>query len=82
MLASLLAGGVLAVVYAMWKGALHRMLMNLVTMFQVAALGAMGGMKPSFAVDSQMSVGKLPYGVAIAAGTVGYLMSRQLGYVG
>lgn len=80
-LASFLAGGVLAVAYAIWKGVLGRMLVNLFTMFQVAALGAMGGIRPSFAMDSRVSVGKLPYGVAIAAGTIGYLVLRQFGFI-
>jgi prepilin peptidase CpaA len=80
-LAACLAGGVMAIAYALHKRALRAAVNNVLTLFQVAALSTSCGAKPSLALDSKDSVGKLPYGVAIAVGTVGYLVLKQLGIV-
>lgn len=80
-LATCLAGGVMAMAYALRKGALRAALTNVAALFQVAALSTACGTKPTLILDGSASVGKLPYGVAIAAGTIGYLMLKQLGIV-
>jgi prepilin peptidase CpaA len=80
-LGTFLAGGAMAVAYALSKGALRATLTNVLALFQVAALSTACGAKPSLTLDSKDSVGKLPYGVAIAVGTIGYLMLKQLGIV-
>ena len=72
-LASFLAGGVLSVVVAQRQGMLRRALSNAVLIFA-------GGPRPTTTVAAG-SVGKLPYGVAIAAGTIGYLVARQFGFI-
>ncbi len=64
-LGTLLAGGVLALAFALRAGQLAHMLLN---------VGAL-------ALRPEASAGRMPYGVAIAAGTIGYLLLAQLGYL-
>jgi prepilin peptidase CpaA len=66
LLATLLAGGLLAMAITLRSGQFARMLGNVagLTMHQGAC------------------VGKMPYAVAIAAGTIGYLVAAQLGFIG
>jgi prepilin peptidase CpaA len=80
-LGTFLAGGAMAAAYALRKGALRATLANVMALFQVAALSTACGAKPSLTLDSKDSVGKLPYGVAITVGTIGYLVLKQLGIV-
>lgn len=81
LLATFVAGGVLAIVFALRSGSLRRLFANVALMAQGTALGGgLGG--TAIAADSRLSVGTLPYGVAIAGGTIGYLVLRQLGFIG
>ena len=81
LLCVLLAGGVLALGTAWRQGKLRGLLHNLGMLFAGAAGGSMrqlpvtGGPPESVA----KSVGKLPYGVAIAAGTAVHLAIAQWG---
>lgn len=81
-LSTLIAGGILALALALWSAHLGRMLHNLVmicrgTAFTLGATG-IGGL----AASDGPSTRRMPYGVAIAAGTVGYLIFAQLGLIG
>jgi prepilin peptidase CpaA len=80
-LATFLAGGAMSIAFALWSGALVRTLQNLVSVFRGAALDLALGSKPVLIADEGVSVGKLPYGVAIAVGTIGCLVLKQFGYV-
>lgn len=75
-LGSFLAGGVLSLAYLIAMGGFRRALDNLKDLG--AAAGA--GLPPT--MDARRSVGTLPYGIAIAFGTVGYLALHQLGILG
>ncbi len=66
LLAILAAGGVLAVALTLRSGQFARMLSNV------------GGLT----MHEGASVGRMPYAVAIAAGTIGYLVAAQLGFLG
>jgi prepilin peptidase CpaA len=79
LLATFVAGGVLSIVFALRSHSLRRLFGNLALLAQGAALG--GGLRANTA-DTRASVGTLPYGVAIAGGTIGYLVLRQLGFLG
>lgn len=68
-LATMAAGGVLAIVMAACKRALPQMLMNLHLMLIQRRLGQMGGPHTG-GVSTMPSVGKMPYAVAICAGTL------------
>lgn len=74
-LGSFLAGGVLSLVYLAWKGELRRAFAN------IGALGAATGAGCLPVLDARASAGTLPYGVAIAVGTAGYLALHQLGLI-
>lgn len=80
MLATVLAGGVLALFVALRHGVLRRVLENLRLMLWVLMLrvGGMGAVLPEMSPDT---AAKLPYGVAIACGGIAYLLfhARQSG---
>jgi len=69
-------GGIAAVVFVMT----HRAVARLATNLQQIAFGLI---TPGVGVLrlGSASVGKLPYGMSIAAGTIAFLVARQLGYV-
>ena len=50
-------------------------------LFHFGFLSAAGSFKPSLQIRAGASAGKLPYGVAIAIGTIGYLVLHQLGFL-
>ena len=81
MLAVMIVGGVLSVCYVLAKGVAARTARNLALLFQLGFLSVAAGTKPNLQIEASMSAGKLPYGVAIAVGTIGYLVLRQLGYL-
>ncbi|APR04576.1 prepilin peptidase [Thauera chlorobenzoica] len=63
------AGGVLALVMAIWQRSLSRMLINLRFMLITGMVRAAGGDSPRLE-PLQHTAGRMPYAVAIAAGTV------------
>lgn len=67
-LATLVAGGVLALLASAYKRALPQLIDNLYTMIVQRHIRQMGGAGAGSA-QPRASVGKLPYAVAIAAGT-------------
>ena len=67
-LMTLLAGGVLALVVAVWKGALPAVLVNTRSILNHAAVAAVTGAGSSI-LKPPTSTLKLPYAIAIAAGT-------------
>ena len=80
-LASMIVGGVLAILFVLVRGTALRLLRNLTAMFKVAFLDVLGGSVPSMRISASASAGKLPYGIAIALGATGYLVLRQLGFL-
>jgi prepilin peptidase CpaA len=81
MLVSMIAGGALAVCYALAGGVAATMLRNLASLFRVVFLDLIGGAKPQLQIDAARSAGKLPYGVAITVGTIAYLVLHQAGFL-
>ena len=79
-LASMIVGGVLAILLVLVRGTALRMFHNLLSLFHAGVLGASAGSAPSLRIAAGASAGKLPYGVAIAIGTIGYLVLHQLGF--
>ena len=80
-LASIVVGGVLAVLFALARGTAPRMFRNLASLFRFGYLEVLGGSAPNLRIAADVSAGKLPYGVAIAVGTIGYLVLRQLDFL-
>jgi prepilin peptidase CpaA len=80
-LASMVVGGVLSILFVLVRGTARRLLYNLGSLFQLGLLSVAGGSKPNLRIGADVSAGKLPYGVAIAIGTIGYLITDQLGFL-
>ncbi|MBT2322947.1 prepilin peptidase [Variovorax paradoxus] len=75
-----LVGGIAALGFAIIKGKLGRMLHNAKNAVYGLVASAMVGAKPEARIYAGQSVGKLPYGICISLGTMGYVLGRQLGY--
>ncbi len=80
-LASMIAGGALAILFVLLKGRVRLLFRNFAAALHLGAVEVAGGMAPSFHIDSTASAGKLPYGVAIAIGTITYLVLHQLNLI-
>lgn len=76
-LATFLAGGVLSIAYA-WKiGVLRRTLQNIWFILYSSAVKLSGGSAPTLE-DAPEAAAKFPYAVAIAVGTLGYLVWKSV----
>ncbi|NEX61038.1 A24 family peptidase [Noviherbaspirillum galbum] len=78
---SFVVGGMAALGVALFRRSLGRMITNIKNISQSAAFYASGGMLPNMQVAPGASVGRLPYAVSIAVGTIAYLVARQLGFL-
>jgi len=77
-LGTFLAGGVLSLAYAWKGGVLRRMLQNIRFIVYSSAVKIAGGMPPSLDLDvAPESAGKFAYAVAIAVGSLGYLVWKS-----
>ncbi len=78
---TLIAGGLLALIFSLWQGALRRMLDN-ITLTCLLALSTPKSEwfkgNSSFSVDASQSAGKLPYALAITVGTGFFLILKHL----
>jgi prepilin peptidase CpaA len=79
-LASLITGGALAVALSLYSGRLPLMLRNVVALFRGNVL-TLATAPAGLIVEGGRSAGRMPYGVAIALGTIGYLVLEQLGMI-
>jgi prepilin peptidase CpaA len=80
-LATLVTGGVFAIALALWSGRTVRMLRNVTALSRGTAFTLATG-NTAWMVHDGPSAGRMPYGVAIAVGTIAYLVLSQLGFVG
>jgi prepilin peptidase CpaA len=78
-LASMIVGGILSILWVLAHGRTLHMLQNLAAFFQVGLLGVLAGSPSGLRIAPDVSAGRLPYGVAISSGTIGYLIVHQLG---
>jgi prepilin peptidase CpaA len=76
-----IVGGIAALIFALFNKALGRMLSNVKNVAQLMVFSVIGGVGPSAQIAPSTSVGKLPYGVSICIGTIGFVAAKQLGYV-
>ncbi|WP_407278913.1 prepilin peptidase [Aromatoleum evansii] len=63
------AGGVLAIAMALWQRSFRQLVLNLRFMLTTSAISAAGGTSPKLE-PLQQTAGRMPYAVAIAAGTL------------
>ncbi|WP_211451604.1 A24 family peptidase [Collimonas antrihumi] len=80
-IATFIAGGIVALGFALFNKALGRILINVKNIVQTMVFSATGGFKPDVSLDAGRSVGRMPYGVSIGIGTIGYVVANQLGYL-
>jgi prepilin peptidase CpaA len=80
-LCTFIAGGVAALGFASCRRVLGRMLVNIKDIASTATFSIFGGMQPNIGMAPGTSIGRLPYGVSIAVGTIGYVLANQLGYL-
>lgn len=81
LLFSLIAGGIAALAYSLRKRALGRMLGNTREVLRGMLWSSVAGSGPRLQPGAAPSVGKLAYGISIAAGTATYVIARQFGLV-
>lgn len=74
-------GGVLALATVLWRRAWTPLLRNLASILLMLRVAPQAVVRSSGLLASMPSVGKLPYGVSICAGTLVYVLAHQLGYV-
>jgi prepilin peptidase CpaA len=80
-LSSLLAGGLLALTVALWQGTLVKMLGNCYQLMHHSLIRALTGQGAQVDAPATPS-GELPYAIAIAGGTLAYLLfTRMPGWV-
>jgi prepilin peptidase CpaA len=77
-LATFIAGGVLILAVVLHKGTLGRLLENLRTMLLASFFKLMMNETPTLEA-TQTSAGKMPYALAIAAGTIVYIAFKSTG---
>lgn len=75
-----ITGGIAALVFALSRKHFAPMLANVKAVLQQAALSTIGGLTPALELKASQSIGKLPYGVSIAVGTLTSVVASQLGY--
>ena len=80
-LCTYVVGGMAALGFALFNRALGRMLGNVKNIVQTMMFSAIVGIRPDAHIEAGKSIGKLPYGVSISIGTIGYVVARQLGYM-
>lgn len=78
---SFIAGGIGALGFALANRALTRMLVNIKNVGQVFVLTMISGVKPQAVMETDQSVGKLPYGICISLGSIVYVITRYFGYL-
>lgn len=80
-IATFIVGGIAAIGFGFFHRALGRMFTNIRSAAQVTVLSVIGGIRPDTHIDASSSVGKLPYGVSISIGTIGYVTGKHLGFI-
>ena len=78
-LLSYIAGGVLALAITFRKRAFGQLFANLRLMLTGSAIKLASGHMPT--VDEPTTVGKMPFGVAVALGTLAYAILKQTGHL-
>jgi prepilin peptidase CpaA len=78
---SLIAGGLCAVLVALWRGKLGAMLSNAGRILQLGGTAVAAGIPLQAATSGWQSTGKLPFGLPIALGTIGTVVASQFGFL-
>jgi prepilin peptidase CpaA len=78
---SLIAGGLFAILFALRRGRLGALLGNVGRLLHAGSVAVAAGMPLHPATTGWQSVGRLPFGLAIAAGTLCTVVAGQFGFL-
>jgi len=81
LLISLATSSVFAIAFSLHKGKLREMLANVGRMLRVGSIAMAMGAPVSMAQSGWQSVGKLPFAVSIAVGTIGTVVATHFGFL-
>lgn len=80
-LGSVITGGILALGYAIRHGKLQMMLSNIGRILRVGDLLELAGVTGRISPENWVPVGRVPFGIAIAAGTISTVMALHFGLI-
>lgn len=80
-LSAFIAGGAVAIVFALYHRALRRTIGNVAALVQSMSFAAFAGIRPVADVQLPPSAGKLPYGVSICVGTLAWMSLKFFGSI-
>lgn len=78
---TLITGGILSLLFVLVRGTAGRLWRNLSQLFQLGFIDLLSGVRPNLRIATSVSAGKLPYGIAIAMGTMAYLILHPFGWL-
>jgi prepilin peptidase CpaA len=81
LLISLATSSVFAIIFSLHKGKLREMFSNVGRMLRVGSIAMAMGAPVSVAQSGWNSVGKLPFAVPIAVGTIGTIVATHFGFL-
>jgi prepilin peptidase CpaA len=76
-----IAGGGIAIGFGLWHGKLRPMLGNVGRMARVGTVAMAFGMPAKMATSGWESIGKMPFGLAIAVGTITAVVATHFGLI-
>lgn len=81
LIGSIVAGGLFALLLSLWRGKLGTMLGNVGRMLHLGSVALAAGIAVSPATAGWQSVGRLPFGVPIAVGTIFTVTANHFGFL-
>lgn len=78
---SFIAGAMFAILFALRRGKLRQMFLNVGHVLNRGGIALASGIPVSVASQDWQSVGKLAFAVPIAAGTIGTVFARHIGFL-
>jgi prepilin peptidase CpaA len=81
LIATLIAGAVFSIGFAVRHGKLRQMLGNVGRIVRVGSIAMATGAPVSMAASGWESVGKMAFAVPIATGTIGAVLARHFGFI-
>jgi prepilin peptidase CpaA len=81
LIGSIVAGGLFALLFSLWRGKLGTMLGNVGRMLHLGSVALAAGIAVSPATQGWQSVGRLPFGLPIAVGTIATVTANHFGFL-
>lgn len=81
LLGSLIAGGAFAILFSIRRGNLGTMLANVMRMLHLGGVAVAVGVPVRFIASGWQSVGRMPFAVPIAAGTITTVVATHFGFL-